>query len=95
MSEDRLIDQNAQAGDAGEDVDAAMRPKTLDGFIGQQKGRENLAVLFKQRSNAATRWTMCYWPARRVWAKPLWRKSLRGNWGRFPLNLGSGDFQSR
>ena len=35
MSDERLIDQNVQA----EDVDAAMRPKTLDSFIGQKKGR--------------------------------------------------------
>ncbi len=42
MSE-RLIDQNVQS----EDADAAMRPKTLEDFVGQQKGRENLAVFIK------------------------------------------------
>ena len=42
MSE-RLIDQNMQS----EDADAAMRPKTLEDFVGQQKGRENLAVFIE------------------------------------------------
>lgn len=51
MSDERLIDQNVQA----EDVDAAMRPKTLDSFIGQKKGRENLAIFIeaaKKRGDA-------------------------------------------
>ena len=51
MSDERLIDQNAQS----EDVDAAMRPKTLDSFIGQKKGRENLAIFIeaaKKRGDA-------------------------------------------
>ena len=50
MSE-RLIDQNMQS----EDADAAMRPKTLEDFVGQQKGRENLAVFIeaaKRRGDA-------------------------------------------
>lgn len=49
--EERLIDQKAQ----GEDVDAAMRPKTLDSFIGQKKGRENLSIFIeaaKKRGDA-------------------------------------------
>ena len=51
MSNDRLIDQKVQA----EDVDTAMRPKTLDGFIGQKKGRENLSIFIeaaKKRGDA-------------------------------------------
>jgi Holliday junction DNA helicase RuvB len=50
MSE-RLIDQNMQS----EDADAAMRPKTLEDFVGQQKGRENLAIFIeaaKKRGDA-------------------------------------------
>jgi len=51
MSDERLSDQKVQA----EDVDAAMRPKTLDSFIGQKKGRENLAIFIeaaKKRGDA-------------------------------------------
>ena len=51
MMSERLIDQNMQS----EDADAAMRPKTLEGFVGQQKGRENLAVFIeaaKKRGDA-------------------------------------------
>ena len=50
MSE-RLVDQNLQS----EDADAAMRPKTLQDFVGQQKGRENLAIFIeaaKKRGDA-------------------------------------------
>lgn len=49
--EERLIDQKAQ----GEDTDSAMRPKTLDSFIGQKKGRENLSIFIqaaKKRGDA-------------------------------------------
>ena len=38
-----------------EDADAAMRPKTLEDFVGQQKGRENLAIFIeaaKKRGDA-------------------------------------------
>ena len=51
MSDERLIDQNQIT----EDVDTAMRPKTLDSFVGQKKGRENLAVFIeaaKKRGDA-------------------------------------------
>jgi Holliday junction DNA helicase RuvB len=46
-----LIDRNEQS----EDADAAMRPKTLEDFVGQQKGRENLAIFIeaaKKRGDA-------------------------------------------
>lgn len=48
---ERLVDQNLQS----EDADAAMRPKTLQDFVGQQKGRENLAIFIeaaKKRGDA-------------------------------------------
>ena len=49
--DERLIDRNEQS----EDADAAMRPKTLEDFVGQQKGRENLAIFIeaaKKRGDA-------------------------------------------
>jgi Holliday junction DNA helicase RuvB len=49
--DERLIDRNEQS----EDADAAMRPKTLKDFVGQQKGRENLAIFIeaaKKRGDA-------------------------------------------
>jgi Holliday junction DNA helicase RuvB len=54
MSE-RLVDQNVQSEDAAPDADAAMRPKTLADFVGQQMGRENLAIFIeaaKKRGDA-------------------------------------------
>ncbi|MCH1569131.1 MAG: Holliday junction branch migration DNA helicase RuvB [Parvibaculales bacterium] len=50
MSE-RLVEPNPQS----EDTDAAMRPKTLADFVGQQKARENLAIFVeaaKKRGDA-------------------------------------------
>jgi Holliday junction DNA helicase RuvB len=40
VEQDRIID----AGKRPEDLDAALRPKTLDEFVGQQGARENLRV---------------------------------------------------
>ena len=51
----RLIDQTMQSEDTASDADAAMRPKTLVDFVGQQKGRENLAIFIeaaKKRGDA-------------------------------------------
>ncbi|MBL6641657.1 Holliday junction branch migration DNA helicase RuvB [Alphaproteobacteria bacterium] len=53
--DERLIDQTMQSEDAASDADAAMRPKTLADFVGQQKGRENLAIFIeaaKKRGDA-------------------------------------------
>jgi len=52
---DRLIDSASLHEDRDADVDVAMRPKTLDSFVGQKKGRENLSVFIeaaRQRSDA-------------------------------------------
>ena len=76
MMSERLVDQNLQS----EDADAAMRPKTLQDFVGQQKGRENLAIFIEAAKSAVMRSTMFCWPARRGWAKRLWRKLWRANW---------------
>jgi len=56
MSE-RLLDQNEIASDgaSGGETDHALRPKTLANFVGQKKGRENLAVFIeaaKKRGDA-------------------------------------------
>ena len=56
MSE-RLLDQNeiASDGTSGGETDHALRPKTLANFVGQKKGRENLAVFIeaaKKRGDA-------------------------------------------
>jgi holliday junction DNA helicase RuvB len=51
MSEDRLVASTRRV----EDVDAALRPKSLTEFIGQQAARENLRVFIeaaKQRGDA-------------------------------------------
>ncbi len=43
---DRLIDGHMRA-DEHDDKDVALRPKHLDGFIGQKKGRDNLSVFIQ------------------------------------------------
>jgi Holliday junction DNA helicase RuvB len=43
MSDDRLLSASRRA----EDVDAALRPKSLDEFVGQQAARENLRVFIQ------------------------------------------------
>jgi len=43
MNEDRLINPEVR----GEDLEASLRPQTLDEFVGQQRARENLAVFIE------------------------------------------------
>ena len=50
---DRLIDA------AGDDHDTALRPTSLDGFIGQKKGRENLSVFIGAARGRRKPSTMC------------------------------------
>ena len=40
MTDDRILTASRRA----EDIDAALRPKTLDEFVGQKAARENLRV---------------------------------------------------
>jgi Holliday junction DNA helicase RuvB len=79
--DERLIDQTMQSEDAASDADAAMRPKTLADFVGQQKGRENLAIFIeaaKKRGDALDH--VLLGRARPGLAKPHWRKLWRANW---------------
>ncbi len=47
MSEtDRMIDGHVNI-EAGDEKDVALRPKSMDGFIGQKKGRANLSVFIQ------------------------------------------------
>ena len=43
MTDDRLIDASRRP----EDIDAALRPKSLDDFVGQRAARENLRVFIQ------------------------------------------------
>ena len=43
MTDDRLL----TAARRPEDVDAALRPKTLDDFVGQKAARENLRIFIQ------------------------------------------------
>ena len=79
---DRLIDA------AGDDHDTALRPTSLDGFIGQKKGAKTFLFLSARRAGVKKLLTMCYWPARRGLAKPRWRRLSRVNWGGFRSTSG-------
>ncbi|MEM7462191.1 MAG: Holliday junction branch migration DNA helicase RuvB [Pseudomonadota bacterium] len=43
MNDDRLINPELR----GEDIEASLRPQTLDEFVGQQRARENLGVFIE------------------------------------------------
>ena len=52
------------------DAEATLRPKTLEEYIGQDKAKENLRVYLKKRQSCAvSRWTICFYTARRALAK--------------------------
>ena len=64
-----------------EDTDRALRPQTLDDFIGQEEARANLRVFTEKRQAAgARRWTTSCSTGLRAWARPLWRRSWRASW---------------
>ena len=64
-----------------EDADRALRPQTLDAFIGQAEARANLKVFIesaKQRGEAMDH-TLFHGPP--GLARPRWRRSWRASWG--------------
>ena len=63
-----------------EDGDKALRPKGLNEFIGQEAARANLSVFINRQGSVGRPWTMRFFMARPILAKPLWRKSWRVNW---------------
>jgi hypothetical protein len=77
MSEtERLISPDKR----GEDVDASLRPQSLDEFTGQAEARANLKVFIEAAKGAAKRSTMCCSSDLRDWARPRWRKSWQRSW---------------
>ena len=54
-------------------LERALRPKTLDDYIGQDKAKEQLAIFIQAAKNVAKRLTTLCCLALRVWAKLLWR----------------------
>jgi Holliday junction DNA helicase RuvB len=61
VSDDRILSASRRP----EDLDAALRPKTLDEFVGQRAARENLRVFIAPPRRAMTRSTMCCSSGRR------------------------------
>lgn len=55
MSESRIIDPEKKGEDAAQNIDAALRPQSLDDFVGQKQARENLKIFVeaaKKRGDA-------------------------------------------
>ena len=73
---DRLVTGKRAEEDAAE---LALRPQTLDDFIGQQQVRENLTVFIAAARAAARRSTTCCSTARPASARRRWRRSWRAS----------------
>ena len=58
-----------------------LAPTSLDGFIGQKKGRENLSVFIDAARGRKEALDHVCLPARRGLAKPRWRRLSRVSWG--------------
>ena len=54
-------------------VEAALRPRTLDEVIGQDRVREQLGLVLEAARAAAGRPTTCCSPVRPGSARPRWR----------------------
>ncbi|MFK7902406.1 MAG: Holliday junction branch migration DNA helicase RuvB [Nitratireductor sp.] len=55
MSESRIIDPEKKGEDAAQNIDVALRPQSLDDFVGQKQARENLKIFVeaaKKRGDA-------------------------------------------
>ena len=68
-------------------VEAALRPKTLDEYVGQEKAKENLRVYIeaaKKRGEALAhshvRWIMCSFTDLPDWGRRRWRALLPMRW---------------
>lgn len=71
-----------------EDVDAALRPKSLSEFIGQEKARDNLAVFIKaaKARGDALDHLLFFWPFR-PWQDNIGANYRPRNGSEFSRNL--------
>ena len=63
-----------------EQFEYALRPKTLDEYVGQDKVREQLSIFIQAAKSVAMRWIMPCCLVRQVWAKPLWQILSHTKW---------------
>lgn len=71
----------AQTASAQEELlERALRPKTLDDYIGQHKAKEQLAIFIQAAKNAAKHSTTSCFSARPDWAKPPLPTSSPKSW---------------
>ena len=57
------------------DVEASLRPRTLEEYVGQEKAKQNLAVYIQAACAGERLWTMCSCTALRGWERPPWPAS--------------------
>ena len=74
---DRLVAAKRAEEDAAE---LALRPQTLDDFIGQKQVRENLKIFIAAAKRAARRSTTCCSMGRPASARPRSPRSWRARW---------------
>ncbi len=55
------------------EIEASLRPKNLDDFIGQPRVREQLQLVLRGARCAAVRPTTSFCPARPDWGRPRWQ----------------------
>ena len=80
MEPDPTLRPAPQPEDIAPDGDRALRPQTLDDFVGQQEARANLRVFIEsaRRRGEAMDHTLFHGPP--GLGKRLWRRSWRANW---------------
>ncbi len=66
---------------AAEEVqDRAIRPKTLEDYVGQPVVREQMEIFIGAAKNVAKHWTIHWFSDHRGWVKPHWQILSPAKW---------------
>jgi holliday junction DNA helicase RuvB len=65
-------------------LEAGLRPRALDEFVGQRELKEHLRIVLEAARSAGSRSITCCSPARRGSARPPWPASSPPRWGSAP-----------
>ena len=74
--DERIVTTMALEGE--NDADRAIRPRTMDEYIGQKKLKDNL--LYRLQEIAERHLTIAFYTALRDLAKRLWQESSQTRW---------------
>ena len=79
MNQNEVLNVN-QLADESNGLEAALRPGSLDEFVGQDKLKDNLRIFIEAAKSRGESLDHCLFYSPRAWVKPPWPIFYRAKW---------------